>query len=107
MFPLLLQIVMRLEFLKIFLKIQNSKFHKIRPVEAEFLRADGQTDMTMVTEIFCNLTKGPKNEWDCTSTQPHTAIYGEGQQSLHTSYLIGKIVFDILYVDISVAYGHI
>jgi hypothetical protein len=69
---------------------------KIRQVEAEFLRADRQTDMTMVTVIFCNFTKGPKYEWNCTSTHHHTAIYGEGQQSLHTSYLIGEIVFDIL-----------
>jgi hypothetical protein len=25
---------------------------KIRPVDAEFLRADGQTDMTMLTDTF-------------------------------------------------------
>jgi hypothetical protein len=69
---------------------------KIRPVEAEFLRADGQTDMTMVTEIFLNFTKGSKIEWDCTSTHPRTTVYGEGQQLLHTSYSTGKSVFDIL-----------
>jgi hypothetical protein len=33
---------------------------KIRPVEAEFLRADGQSNMTMVTKIFCNFIKGLK-----------------------------------------------
>jgi hypothetical protein len=52
---------------------------KILPVETEFLRADRQTDMTMITEIFCNITNVPNNEWNRTSTPPHTAIYGQGQ----------------------------
>jgi hypothetical protein len=69
---------------------------KTRPVETQFLRADGQTDMTMLTEIFCNFTNGPKNEWDCTATHPHTVTYGQGQQLLHISYSIRKTVHDIL-----------
>jgi hypothetical protein len=69
---------------------------KTRPVETQFLRADGQTYMTMLTEIFCNFTNGPNNEWDCTATHPHTVTCGQGQQLLHISYSIRKTVHDIL-----------
>jgi len=78
-FPLLLQILMRLEFSRKIFKTKMPNFMKIRPVKAECLRADEQTDMIMLTEIFCKFTNGLKNEWDCTSTRPYTAIYGHGR----------------------------
>jgi len=35
---------------------------KIHPVEAEFVRADRQMDMTKLTAAFCNFAIGPKSE---------------------------------------------
>jgi len=44
---ILVQIVIKLEFCRqIFEKFSNFKFMKIRSVEAEFIHADGQRDMT-------------------------------------------------------------
>jgi len=40
-------------------RYQNSV--KIRPVGAEFLHADGQTDTTMLTVAFRNFANAPKN----------------------------------------------
>ena len=34
---------------------------KIRPVGSELFHANGRTDMTKVTEAFCNFTNTPKN----------------------------------------------
>ena len=49
-------------FLKRFWKsTQMSNFMKIRPVEAEFFHADGQTDMTKLIVAFRNSAKAPKN----------------------------------------------
>ena len=32
----------------------------ILPAVDKFLRADGHTDMTVLTDTFCNFTNGPK-----------------------------------------------
>ena len=40
---------------------QISNFTKIRPVEAKFSYADGQTDMTKLTVAFRNFANAPKN----------------------------------------------
>jgi hypothetical protein len=42
-------------------KVQISSFIKIRPVGAELLHADGQTDMTKLTVAFHNYVNLPKN----------------------------------------------
>jgi len=39
---------------------QKPNYMKIRPVEAEFFHADGQTDMTKLTVAFRNFTNAPK-----------------------------------------------
>jgi len=44
---------------KIF-KIKIPNFMNIRPVVDKFLHADGHTDMTVLTDTFCNFTNGPK-----------------------------------------------
>ena len=44
---------------KIF-KIKIPNFINIRPVVDKFLHADGNTDMTVLTDTFCNFTNGPK-----------------------------------------------
>ena len=70
---------MRLEpYGKIF-KMKIPNFMNIRPVVDEFLRADGHTAMTVITDTFCNFTNGPKNESDCTFTHHQNAIYSQRQ----------------------------
>jgi len=59
-FALLLQILMRtLNSGKIF-KTKIPNFMIIRPVVDKFLHTDGHTDMTVLTDTFCNFTNGPK-----------------------------------------------
>jgi hypothetical protein len=43
-----------------FEKSSNIKFIKIRSLEAEFLLADEQTDMTKIIVAFHNFAKAPK-----------------------------------------------
>ena len=81
---------------KIF-KIKIPNFMNILPAVDKFLRADGHTDMTVLTDTFCNFTNGPKMRGgECTSTHNHKATYWHGQHWLHSSLLIRKIVFHIL-----------
>jgi len=48
-------ILMELEFSRpIFEKSSNTKFHKLRPVEAELFYADERTDMTKLIVVFHN-----------------------------------------------------
>jgi hypothetical protein len=52
---------MQFEFSGQILKIHsNIKFHKIRPVEAEFVSC-GQTDMMNLIVAFCNFANAPKD----------------------------------------------
>jgi hypothetical protein len=51
------RILMKLEFSRhIFENTQISNFVHVRPVEAEFLYADGQTDMTKLIVAFRNFS---------------------------------------------------
>jgi hypothetical protein len=53
---------MELEFLQqMFETSQISSFIKIRPLGAELLHADGQTDKTKLTVAFRNFAIAPKN----------------------------------------------
>jgi len=42
---------------------QVSHFMNIRPVEAELLHADGQTDMPKLVVAFCCIANPPKEPW--------------------------------------------
>jgi hypothetical protein len=55
---------MKLEFSGHFFSknTQISNFMTIRPVEAEWFRADGRTDKTKLTVAFLTFAKAPKNE---------------------------------------------
>ena len=57
---LLSDILMSLELSRKIFKNKIPNFMKIRPVGDEFLRADGHTYMTVLTDTCCNFTNGPK-----------------------------------------------
>jgi len=57
---LLSQILMSLKLSRKILKNKIPNFMKIRPVRDEFLRADGHTDMTVLTDSCCNFMNSPK-----------------------------------------------
>ena len=59
-----LQILMRIEFSRYFLKkiLRTSSFMKIGPVGAELLHADGRTDMTKLIVAFRSFAKGHEKE---------------------------------------------
>ena len=60
-----------------FLKISN--FLKIRPVGADLLHADGQTDgredMTKLTVAFRTFSKAPKTSMRCVNTLAGNSVY--------------------------------
>ena len=56
------QILIKIQFSRDLRKnTQISNFMTIRPAAAEFLHADGQTDMTKLTVAFRNFANAPKN----------------------------------------------
>ena len=70
---------------KDFYKFKIRNMMKIGPVEAEFLRANAHTDMTMLTNTFSNFTNWPKNE--CYSISSHlTTLYMDRYSTEFTFY---------------------
>jgi hypothetical protein len=77
---------------------------KIRPLLDEFLRAEGHTDMTVLTNTFCNFTNGPQMGRTVYPTH-FTPLFIDLDITdfiFHTWYK--KLFFIFLYVDISVVY---
>jgi len=103
-FPLLWQILTRLEISRNIFKIKVPNFIKIPVVGDKILRADGHTSMTVLTGTLWNFTNGPKMSG---TVHPLTITKlfidrHSTEFTFHTLY--ERLFFVFLYVDISVVY---
>jgi len=62
---------------------------KIRPVEAELLRADGQTDMTKLTVAFGNFVNASKKSTFYLSTVFMSLVWILEKKAIISLYLTG------------------
>jgi hypothetical protein len=94
-FPLLLQILMRLEMSRKIFKNKNTKFYE-DPSIGRRVPPCGWTHLWRCQQThFATLQTGLK--WvGLYIHSPTPAIYGHGQHWIHISYFIWKIVFHIL-----------
>jgi hypothetical protein len=58
-------------------KSQISRFTKMRPVGAELIHADGQTNMTKLIVVFLSFANGPENKHICSLLRSlnHSILY--------------------------------